>query len=101
MRTLREYLHAWVTEGPARASRYLEPGERLARDDGAPRIRAGAITSYRLDSWRGPGDFTLLVTMDLSFTKNRLSWNPGINTRFVTARTARHGGYLLKFATGP
>lgn len=101
VRTLRQYLHAWVTDGPARASRYLEPSERISDDAGAPRISAGAIRSYRLSSWKGPGEFTLLVSMDLTFTNDPMAWNRGINSRFVTARRTQPDGYLLEFATSP
>lgn len=102
MSTLRQYLHAWVTEGPTRASRYLTPSERISSDHSAPRISAGTIRSYRLYSWKGPKEFTLLVSMNLTFTTDPLAWNRGINDRFVTARrTGQPDGYLLEFATSP
>lgn len=102
VRTLRQYLHAWASEGPARASRYLEPNERFSKDYGAPRISAGTVRSYRLDSWNGPTTFTLLVSMNLTFTTDPLTWNRGSNDRFVTARKAGpHQGYLLEIASGP
>lgn len=100
--TLDKYLRVWVTQGPVRASRYFVASERVTSDQGAPRISAGSIRSYRLYSWNSLTDFTLLVSMNLKFTTDPLAWNRGINTRFVTVRsTAQHNGYLLEFATGP
>jgi hypothetical protein len=100
--TVRRYLRAWIIEGPSRASRYLVAGQRMASDQGSPRIGAGTVRSYRLYQWKGPQEFTLLVSMDLTFTSNPLAWNRGINDRFVTAhRAGGHRGYLLAFATSP
>lgn len=99
--TVRQYLHAWVTEGPSRASRYLVASQRTTSDQGAPRIGAGMVRSYRLDSWKGPKEFTLYVSMDLTFTNDPMAWNRGINDRFVTAHRVRDHGYLLEFATSP
>ena len=102
MTTLRAYLHAWVTEGPSRASRYLVTSQRMTSDEGSPRISAGAVTSHRLDGWKGPKEFTLVVSMNLTFINNPQAWNRGMNDRFVTAhRVGQHHGYLLEFATSP
>jgi hypothetical protein len=99
--TVRQYLHAWVTQGPTRASRYLVANQRTTSDQGAPRISAGTVRSYRLDSWKGPKEFTLYVSIDLTFTNDPLAWDRGINDRFVTAHRADDGGYLLELATSP
>jgi hypothetical protein len=73
----------------------------MTSDQGSPRISAGTVRSYRLDSWKGPTEFTLLVTMNLTFTNDPLGWKRGINDRFVTAHRAGDHGYLLEFATSP
>jgi hypothetical protein len=102
MTTVRQYLHAWVTEGPSRASRYLVASQRMRNDQGAPRISGGTVTSYRLYGWNGPRDFTLLVSMNLRFINNPMAWNRGVNERFVTAhRRGRDHGYRLEFASSP
>lgn len=99
---LRHYLDAWVTEGPARASRHLVESQRSASDQGSPRISAGTVSSYRVYSWKGPEEFTLLVSMDLAFTNDPGAWDRGTNERFVTAhRVGDHGTYLLELATSP
>jgi hypothetical protein len=100
--TLRAYLHAWVTEGPSRASRYLVTSQRATSDEGAPRISKGVVTSYRLYGWKGPAEFTLYATLSLTFVNNPMAWNRGTNGRFVTAHRVGHRqGYLLEFATSP
>ena len=100
--TIREYLHAWVTEGPTRASRFLVTSQRLTNDQGGPRLSAGSLTSYRLYGWDGPTDFTLFVSMTLEFTDDPMAWDRGRNDRFVTAhRRGGDRGYHLEFATGP
>ena len=100
--TLRQYLHAWVTEGPSQASRYLVTSERMTSDEGSPRISAGTVTSYRLYRWKGPREFTLFVSMNLKFTNNPMAWNRGRNDLLMTAhRVGHHHGYLLEFATSP
>jgi hypothetical protein len=102
VKTLRRYLEAWVTEGSSRASRYLVASQRTGSDQGSPHLEAGAVTSYRLDSWAGPGRFTLLVSMELRFIGDAQGWNRGINDRFVTAhRLGNHRGYRLELATSP
>lgn len=99
---MRQYLDAWVTEGPSRASRYLVASQRIASDQGSPRISAGTVTSYRLFRWNGAREFTLLVSMSLEFTNNPVAWHRGVNERFVTAhRAGQHDRYLLEFATSP
>ena len=99
--TVREYLHAWVNEGPTRASRYLVASERVPSDQGAPRISAGTVESYRLDSWKGPRQFTLFVSMNLTFATDPMAWNRGNNGRFVTVYPVGDHKYLLEFATSP
>jgi hypothetical protein len=100
--TVRQYLHAWVAEGPSRASRYLVASQRITNDQGAPRISAGTVTSYRLYGWNGPTEFTLLVSMNLKFSNDPMVWNRGMNDRFVTAhRQGGDVGYQLEFATSP
>lgn len=101
VRTLRQYLHAWATEGPSRASRYLVPSQRMMSDQGSPRILVGTVRSYRLDSWKGPKEFTLYVSMNLTFSNDPMGWNRGINDRFVTAHSIGDHRYLLEFATSP
>lgn len=98
--TLRAYLHAWATEGPSRASRYLVTSQRAPSDEGAPRISKGVVTSCRLYGWKGPAEFTLYATLSLTFVNNPMAWNRGTNGRFVTAHRVGHG-YLLEFATSP
>ncbi len=40
--------------------------------------------------------------MRLHFKGDPVSWNPGLNTRFITARRdSPDGGYLLSFASSP
>lgn len=73
----------------------------MTSGQGSPRIGAGVVRSYRLDSWKGPKEFTLFVSMDLTFTGDPLAWNRGINDRFVTAHRAGDHRYLLEFATSP
>lgn len=100
--TVRGYLHAWATQGPSRASRYLVSDQRVTTDQGAPRIRSGRVTSYRLYRWKGANEFTLLVSMNLRFTNNPLAWSSGSNDRFVTCYRAKGAvRYQLEFATGP
>ena len=100
--TVRRYLQAWVTQGPSRAIRYLVASQRTRSDQGLPRISSGTVTSYRLYQWKGPTEFTLLVSMNLRFTNNPLAWNPGRNDRFVTVhRAGDRSRYRLEFATSP
>ena len=100
--TVRRYLRSWATHGPSRASHYLVASQRTTSDQGAPRISTGTVTSSRLYRWRGPNEFTLLVSMNLTFTNNPLAWNPGRNDRFVTVHRANdRGPYRLEFATSP
>jgi hypothetical protein len=100
--TVRRYLQAWATQGPSRASRYLVASQRTTSDQGVPRISSGTVTSYRLYRWKGPTEFTLLVSMNLRFTHNPLAWNPGSNDRFVTVHRARdRRRYRMEFASGP
>jgi hypothetical protein len=73
----------------------------MTSDQGSPRIRAGTVRSYRLDSWKGPEEFTLYVSMDLTFTNDPLAWSRGINDRFVTAHRSGDHRCLLAFATSP
>lgn len=102
MTTVRQYLRAWVNEGPARASRYLVADQRTTSDQGSPRLVAGKVLSYRLYRWEGPREFTLVVSMNLTFDGSRMAWNRGVNDRFVTARWDNHQHvHLLEFATGP
>ncbi|CAN5349408.1 hypothetical protein BH09ACT12_BH09ACT12_27210 [soil metagenome] len=102
MATVRHYLRTWVTEGPTQASRFLVADQRTTSDRGAPRLAEGKVTSYRLHGWEGPREFTLLVSMSLTFASNPLAWNRGVNERFVTAHRVGHrDGYELEFATSP
>lgn len=101
MNTLRQYLHAWASEGPSRASRYLVASQRITSDQGSPRISAGTVRSYRLDSWRGSTEFTLSVSMDLAFSNGPMAWDRGVNDRFVTAHRVGDHRYLLELATSP
>jgi len=61
------------------------------------------LLAYRLDSWRSPSDFTVLVTIDLHFaTRDTMAWNEGSNTRFVRfTSTPGSNGYRLTWATSP
>jgi hypothetical protein len=100
--TVRRYLRSWATQGPSRASHYLVASQRATSDQGVPRISSGTVTLSRLYRWRGPNEFTLLVSMNLRFKNNPLAWNPGRNDRFVTVHRAGHRGpYRLEFATSP
>lgn len=102
MLTLRRYLRVWAAEGPSAASRYLVAREQTTSDRGSPHLASGTVRSFRLYRWRGPRQFTLLVSLDLRFTGNPLAWNRGLNDRFVTVRRSRPPGrYFLEFATGP
>jgi hypothetical protein len=73
----------------------------MTSDQGSPRIGAGRVSSYRLDSWKGPKEFTLMVSMDLTFIDDPMAWDRGINDRFVTAYRVGDHRYLLEFATSP
>jgi hypothetical protein len=100
--TVRRYLRSWATQGPSRAGRYLVTSQQPTSDQGAPRISTGTVTSYRLYRWRGPNDFTLLVSMNLRFTNDPIAWSQGRNDRFVTVHRAEGPvRYRLEFATGP
>jgi len=61
------------------------------------------LVSYRLDSWRSPSDFTVVVTVDLHFaTNNTMAWSKGSNTRFVRfTRSSSRDQYRLTWATSP
>lgn len=74
----------------------------MTRDEGSPRISAATVTKYRLYGWKGPSEFTLLVSMNLTFTNDPMGWSLGKNDRFVTVHRVGHlHRYLLEFATSP
>jgi hypothetical protein len=74
----------------------------MTSDEGSPRISAGTVTTYRLYGWKGPREFTLLVSLNLTFTNDPMGWNRGKNERFVTAhRVGNLRRYFLEFATSP
>lgn len=102
IRTLERYLTVWRREGAVGASRFLVPAQRARHDSGVPRLAAGSIVSARVSRWRGPDDFTLYVTLDLTFEGDSAAWNRGLNDRFVTVHsTDGRPPLLLEFATSP
>lgn len=97
-RTVQAYLDEWAAHGPARASRYLVPGQRVGRDAGMPRLESGRVTAFEL---RRAKPLMIEVSMVLRFDGDTLAWDRGPNERFVTAVPDQTGGYLLEFATSP
>ena len=48
VRTLRQFLRTWASEGPAATSAYLVPSQRM--DATAPELRHGRVASYAIAS---------------------------------------------------
>jgi hypothetical protein len=104
VRTLRQYLDEWVTDGAIRAGGHLVESQRIPRDAGTlgvPRLTSGTVESVVLDDWQSPRRFRLLVTVDLHFDGDTAAWNEGANERFVAACRTASGDYLLELSTGP
>ena len=98
----RSSLDRAVPESALAALRAAVHGLTVARPGYVVPARA-RLVHYQVDSWRSPGQFSLLVTVDLHFaTKNTMAWNEGSNGRFVQfTRSPRSGDYQLSWASSP
>lgn len=100
MQRLRAYLDTWIRDGAIAAGRFRVPDQQTSVDQ--PDLLAATVTGQQVTRWVSSDQFTVMVTMQMHFAGDGITFGEGVNTRFVTfTRSGPDQPYLLSFATSP
>ncbi len=104
---LQSFLDSWRKNGLYVAGQeYLDLRSRTNQKQGNPVLLAGTMTNMQQYSWVSADHFTVLVQLDLRFSKGFSDgdggWGSGTNDRFITfVRSSASAPYRLTLNTGP
>jgi hypothetical protein len=99
--TLQAYLNTWSRAGAIEAAKeYLTTDPPPTNN---PVLEQGAVVAYKPSSQQTADQFTLVVTMDLTFKNgDGLAFANGKNSRYVTfSRPDSQGSFRMSLATSP
>jgi hypothetical protein len=100
---VQRYLNSWANKGAVTASQtYLVRSQWSLKGQRQIKLVHGSVTKFQLYKLVSNRDFTLLVTMRMTFSGWFGSWGQGANDRFVhfTWRSTR-ARHQMEFLTSP